>query len=143
MRKLLLVGVGICAAACGIGTYVWSPEPGAATYGVVRSEADAIAAARMLTGLESPITVVAEPRRGRAADLYTGVYGSATADDPQRVNELAARRERTAWRVDVTGLAPAECGAPSCPIVTWTEELIIDETTGSELYSLMAPGRLP
>jgi hypothetical protein len=79
--------------------------------------------------------VIASPQRGTAAELYTGIYGSVGADDTARINEQAARRERTAWRVDLAGLAARySCPTSSCPRVAQTEELIIDEQTGTLLY---------
>jgi hypothetical protein len=135
MKKPLLLAVVVLSAGCGLG-YSWSPEPGEPAYGRISSEADAIAAVERLTSLSGPFTVIGAPRRGRAGDVYDGVYGSVSADDTARVNEAAARRERTAWRVDLSGFAPSQCPVARCSTVAHTQELVIDEQTGTILYSL-------
>lgn len=140
MKALLLVAAVLAVGACGNG-YAWSPYPGEAAYGRVASEADAIAAAQTLTDLGRPVVVTGAPRRGRAADLYTGIYGSCAAGT-SRCDELAARSDRTAWRVDLTGLSPSPCPMDPCP-PSLNEELVIDEGTGVLLYSVHSPDPLP
>jgi len=54
MKIILVIAIALSAAACGTG-YTWSPEPSSIAYGPLRSAADAIAAARLLTDLSSPI----------------------------------------------------------------------------------------
>jgi hypothetical protein len=140
MKALLLVAAVLAVGACGNG-YAWAPQPGEAAYGRVASEADAIAAAQALTDLEGAVVVTGLPRRGRAADLYTGINPSC-AEGTSRCDELAARRERTAWRVDLTGLSPSPCPMDPCP-PSLNEELVIDEVTGVLLYSDYSLDPLP
>jgi hypothetical protein len=139
MKALLVIAAVLAVGACGSG-YTWSPYPGEAAYGRVASEADAILAAQALTDLKGSV-VVRTPRRGRAADLYTGIYGSCVAG-MSTCDELAARRDRTAWRVDLAGRSPSACPLDPCP-PSLNEELIIDEATGVLLYSDFSPDPLP
>lgn len=109
--------------------------------GQIRSEAGAVAAARRLTEMAAPVEVVGHVQRGRAGDIYTGVYGSCV--DEAQCQENAARRKRVAWRVDLTGFMPGNCDLPTCPLVRWNQQLIIDEATGDVLYRLASEGPLP
>ena len=131
MKSVLLVAAAMTLSACANG-YAWSPnhETG---YGRVASSETAIAAALALTDLGAPVTVIGSPMRGRATELYTGVRGSC-GEDSACASDAAARRERTAWRVDLAGVPPSPCPIDPCPPLV-NEQLVIDEETGVLLYS--------
>ncbi len=131
MKSVLLVAAAMTLSACASG-YAWSPNQETG-YGRVDSSETAIAAALALTDLGAPIVIIGSPLRGRATDLYTGVRGSCS-EGSACASDAAARRERTAWRVDLTGLPPSPCPIDPCPALV-NEELVIDEETGVLLYS--------
>ena len=132
VKSVLLVAAAFTLCACGMGQ---------AAYGRVTSAAAAIAAAQALTDLDAPVVVIGQPRRGRASDLYTGIRSSCPAGSSM-CDEAAARRERTAWRVDLAGLSPSNCPMDPCP-GSLNEELVIDEATGALLYSYYSADTLP
>lgn len=125
-----LVLLGSAIAAC-TAPYSWAPAESTPAYGPVRSEADAIAAANVLTEFSLPIQVVGV-RRGRAGELYRGPLASSINEEAAR--EQLARLERQAWRVDLTG---------SLEGTTWGQQLIIDEATGTVLFRIAWEGPTP
>lgn len=139
MKSVLLVAAALTLSACATGNS-WSPYVEAG-YGRVASSETAIAAARALTDLGAPVTVIGQPLRGRATDLYTGIRGLCAEGSPDCAYQ-AARGERTAWRVDLTGLPPSPCPMDPCPAFV-NEELVIDEETGVLLYASHSDEALP
>jgi outer membrane biogenesis lipoprotein LolB len=106
-------------------------------YGPVKSAEDAQAAARVLTDLSPPIELLGEVAHGRAGDLYRGAL--ASPGDANQAREFAARAQRSAWSVELTGYATKNCASPpTCPLVRWRQQLVIDEFDGTLLYSTTA-----
>jgi hypothetical protein len=97
--------LGALIVGCDPGR-AWAPDGAAPAFGPVRSEADAIAAARVLTEFAPPLQIL-RVQHGIAQSLYTGVYGSST--DEGQAKEQLARRQRSAdprcWRCRLV-LAP-------------------------------------
>ena len=131
--------LSLVVAGCSGTAADWAPESGSPAFGRIASSADAVAAARMLTGLEAPIAIVGSPRHGRAADLYPDNPAGGLTDEAAR--DRAVRNGRTAWRVDLTGLsAKPGCDEQVCPLVSATDLLIIDEETGAVLFATLGVG---
>jgi hypothetical protein len=114
-------------------------EPEGKALGRIESVEQAGNAAIALTTLGVPVSVL-EVRSGVARQIYTGAYPSWALDDPeqQRAHDrFLAKLDRMAWRVTVASggrMGPTDCCA-------W-EELIIDQETGSLLFSVSA-NRIP
>ena len=124
----------LLVALVGCTTTAFQPEGKA--LGRVETPDQAAAAALVLSNLGRPITILTV-RSGIARDIYTGAYPSWVSGDPEmeRAHErFMAKLQRTAWHVRVTGgaLDPDGC-------CVW-EELIIDQQTGSVLFSVQADG---
>jgi len=111
-------------------------QPEGKALGRVDTPDQAAADALVLSILGRPIMIL-NVRGGIAREIYTGAYPSWVAGDPQMEQaheRFLAKLERSAWRVRVTGgaLEPDGC-------CVW-EELIIDQETGSLLFSVQATG---
>ncbi len=93
------------------------------------------AAALFLTSLEPPVNVKADVTYGMSSELFRGPLGMCGSEDQCRARD--ARRQRLAWRVDLTGMAPgSDCEEAICPLVLKHQILVIDELDGSVLYSV-------
>jgi hypothetical protein len=117
-RFLLVAAIATTTAACGSG--------------VLRTESDAIAAARRLSALSEPIRILSVTQ-GPAGDIFNGPMG-AVPDD--MVAATRARRARPAWGVVLSGLVTEPCAdsvaLPPCGFVT--VQLVLDRETGEVLY---------
>jgi hypothetical protein len=129
-RLYLLLLASILAACAEADT--WSPAPSTPAYGSIVSEADAIAAARMLTHFAPPMEVAGSVRRGIAGELYEGALASYV--DAGGGREQAARLQRHAWRVDITGTFRG---------TRWSQSLVLDEEFGTVLFELSHAGTDP
>lgn len=107
--------------------------PEGRSMGRVDSAQEAAADAAAFALLGAPITVL-EVKSGIAREIWTGAYPSFVTGTPELDSlheRFLAKLDRPAWRVRITG-APREDQV-------W-EELIIDEATGSLLFSQTANG---
>jgi hypothetical protein len=100
----------------------------------IRTEADAIAAARRITHLSEPVTIL-HVEQGAAGDIFGGPLGAVPND---QIAAQQARRARPAWRVDIKGLVTEPCAdsAALAPCGIHTFQLVIDRDTGEVLYSV-------
>ena len=102
--------------------------------GSIRNESDAVAAAKRISGLAEPITVV-DVRSGPAGDIFNGPPPSLTND---MIAKERVRRARPAWAVDLQGFVREPCADTQylpCGLVTI--ELVIDRDTAEVLYSMV------
>lgn len=110
----------VVTAACGTGA--------------LRTESDAIAAARRLSGLSEPIRILSVSQ-GLAGDIFNGPMGAVPND---MVAATKARRARPAWAVALTGFVTEPCAdsvaLPPCGLAT--VQLVLDRETGEVLYRL-------
>jgi hypothetical protein len=116
----VVVLMATCAAACGFGS--------------IKTQADAIAAARRITHLSEPVTIVFV-EQGRARDIFGGARGGIPND---QLAAEQARAARPAWRVDIRGLVTEPCAdsAALVPGGMQTIELVLHRDTGDVLYSV-------
>jgi hypothetical protein len=102
--------------------------------GGIRTEADAIAAARRIIPLAEPVTIISV-QQGPAGEIFNGPLGAVPND---QIAAEQARRARPAWRVEIRGLVTAPCAdsaaLPPCGIQTF--ELVFDRDTGEVLYAV-------
>ncbi|HEY4226699.1 MAG TPA: hypothetical protein VGM49_00035 [Candidatus Limnocylindrales bacterium] len=117
---LLVAAIATATAACGSG--------------LLRTEPDAIAAARRLSRLSEPIRVLSVAQ-GLAGDIFNGPMG-AVPDD--MIAATRARRARPAWDVVLSGFVTEPCAdsvaLPPCGFVI--VQLVLDRETGEVLYRL-------
>jgi len=105
--------------------------------GPIRTEADAVAAARLISHLSEPVAILLV-EQGRAGDIFSGPLGAVPND---QIAAETARRQRPAWRVDIRGLVTEPCAdsAALLPCGLATIQLVFDRDTGAVLY-LVYPG---
>ena len=133
--RFVVAVLAILGSTLLVGCASSLPNPSPA-FGPVRSESDAVAAARLLTKLSGPLQIQPGVEHGTAGKLYTGVRASPADADQEKAFEAVFAR--TAWRVDTIGLAaPNACS--TCTPVPWKEQLVIDEQTGTLLLWAGAP----